>query len=200
MTEAEDDEVPELVVDMLADALEPDPGSMRVEDVTELFGWVGRHRIYRGVDQERRAATVADGEEGPLLLSDEELGGLSELIVRERGALPGGIEPTKLAEAIRRLTQPDPMGFVGEEVVLHLPVLPSEGPDVDLARLQESRALGARPASLVHLGGARHKLDFFYWTVAGSLEEWVVEFDDHAFSLVKRRDVEPPGSFNYPFV
>jgi hypothetical protein len=200
VTEAEDDEVPEIVVDMLADALEPEPGSLRIEEVTELFSWVELHRIYRGINHERRAASVAYGEGTPLLLADEDLAGLSQLIVRERGALPGGLEPVRLAEAIRRLTQPDPMGFVGEEVVLHQPVLPPEGPEVDLAKLHESRAIGARPASLVDLGGGRHRLGFYYWTVAGSLEEWIVDLHDRAFVQVKRRDVEPPGSFKYPFV
>jgi hypothetical protein len=195
-----DDDVPEVVVDMLTSALDPEPESLRIEDVTDLFRWVGKHRIYRGIDHERRAASVAYGEDTPLLLVDEDLAGLSELIVRERGGLPGGLEPARLAEAIRRLTQPDPMGFVGEESVLHQSVLPVEGPEVDLAKLQESRALGARPASLVQLGGGRQRLEFFYWTVAGSLEEWIVDLDDRAFVSLKRRDVEPPGSFKYPFV
>jgi hypothetical protein len=151
-----DDDVPEVVVDMLTSALDPEPESLRIEDVTDLFRWVGKHRIYRGIDHERRAASVAYGEDTPLLLVDEDLAGLSELIVRERGGLPGGLEPARLAEAIRRLTQPDPMGFVGEESVLHQSVLPVEGPGVDLARLQESRALGPdRRRSCSWAGGAR---------------------------------------------
>lgn len=195
-------EVPAPIVKRLVKALSPKPGTLRIEDATEHFPWMQKQRLWHGYNHLREAAAVVEGEDAPpVLLTGEDLDPLSAVIVKERGGLPGGLSANELAEAFRRLTQKDPRGHIGAEDVLFLEFSPNaEEGTAEYHRWQQIREQASREPVLVHLGGSDHRLEFYFWTQFGGLEQWKVEMGPQRFQRANKTEIAPPRTFNYPFV
>jgi hypothetical protein len=187
-------------LELLIERLDPAPGTLRVEDLTEEFAWAARHRLVFGFDKQGRAAAVALCEDEPplLLTGDAGLDALSEVLVRERGAIPGGLSPMELSEAVRRLTRENPSGFVGD--AWRASPRPRAGFMDGIRALQEKRRDELSRSPVVYdLGEGAFRLDFFFWTPKGAVEAWVVEGDARRLRSARAWEVAPAGSFEWPF-
>ncbi len=197
--------LPDDVLALLGRALRPQPGTLQVDEVTDSFPWARKHRLFVGYDHTGRAMAVARPVPAgaPVLLAapgGDELAPLSALLVAERGSLPGGLTPLQLAEAVRRLTHPHPMGRVGDDAMLVFRVLPPGQPPGERDRTQALREAGAREPTLTPRGAGSYRLAFSYWVPSGAVESWSVDLGPTAFGRVERGELAPAGTFRYPFV
>jgi hypothetical protein len=189
-------------VKLLTKTLLPKPATLRIEDATDYFSWMQKHRLWHGYNHKREAAAVVETEgEAPVLLTGDDLKPLSAVIVKERGGLPGGLSAKELADVIRRLTRKDPRGHLGAADVMLLEFSPmADESTEEYHRWQQIRQLGSREPVLVHHGGGESHLEFYFWTQIGSLEQWTVEMGAKQIHRATKLEIAPPKTFNYPFV
>jgi hypothetical protein len=190
--------IPEPVVDLFVETLRPKPGQLQVDEVTGAFAWAKKHRLWAGYVDETAACVAYDGASPPVLLTGDDLGPLSRVLVAERGAL----EPYsahELATAVRRLTRPDPIGYLGDRGVLELPVMRRRAVD-DPARatFEAVRAEASEAPRFVAMGGGAKRLEFSYWRKDGGIDAWSVELVPSGFRRAEQRELAPKGSYHYP--
>lgn len=166
-------------------------GHAPIEEVSAAHPWAGEHRIFTGYAPSGQALSAAfvEGEEPVLLGGEGGLSRLGALMVRERGALPGGLSAAALAHAIRRLTV-GPRGALGGAEAARVPLRP--GPGFDPGPF-------AQDPVLHDLGEGRFMLRFFFFTPAGAVELWDVLGDASRFLASETRHLAPAGSFGWPY-
>jgi hypothetical protein len=193
------DAIPKPVVAALVERLEPAPGTLQVDEVTSSFPWASRHRLWAGYDARGLAACVAfDGARARVLTGDD-LGPLARVLVDERGSLLA-YTADELATAVRRLTRPDPIGYLGDESVLLMPVMRRRPPgDPTSAVLEQTRRDAAVPPRLVDVASGARAVAFSYWRKDGGVDAWSVELGPRGFGEVVSRELAPAGSYLYAY-
>jgi len=193
------DALPKPVVAALVERLDPAPGTLQVDEVTGSFAWATRHRLWVGYDAKGLAACVSFDGARALVLTGDDLVPLARVLVDERGSLLA-YTADELATAVRRLTRPDPIGYLGDESVLLMPVMRRRPPgDPTSAALEKTRHDASIPPRFVDGPAGTRAVAFSYWRKDGGVDAWSVELGPRGFGEVTSRELAPAGSYLYAF-
>ena len=193
------DPIPKPVVAALVERLQPAPGTLQVDEVTGSFPWAARHRIWAGYDARATAACVAFDGNRAVVLTGDDLDPLARVLVAERGSILA-YSADELATAVRRLTRPDPIGYLGDESVLLMPVMRRCTPgDPAMAALEKTRRDASVPPRFVDSPSGARAVAFTYWRKDGGVDGWSIELGPRGFGEVDARELAPAGSYLYAY-
>ncbi len=197
--------IPREVSTLLATELHTIESNLVVEEVTEQYPWIRGHSLYLGmststVNQGATFTVARSGRAPPFALGGPSgLSNLSTLLIRERSAIPGGLDACELAEAIRRLFVA-PRGLVGEPSMLDEMPIPASEVWCDGDPEEQRRSRGRMClAPVLHEHAGAWELRFFFWNPAGGVELWNVAGDASHIVSVREDIAAPDGSFRWPW-
>jgi hypothetical protein len=200
------DEQNKEILALAASLLGTDSSQVLMKDVTRLYLWSKKHRIFWGLTSvDRRSVVIVLGpNNAPLVTTSKSgLSLLSLILIEERGSLPDGLSPYDFAEAIRQLTV-SPEGLMGSPDLLKRKSPPFDAwfPSRTGSRneLEEIFRLQC-VAPILHSDSNSRKwlLEFSYFNQRGGVERWHVEGDNSMIRSAEKKMAAADGTFNWPF-
>jgi len=174
-----------------------------VTELSDEFPWARRHRLLWFVSKGDRSlsATFAlpAGKPVVCLSGREGLRDLSTVLVDELGSIPGTLGVEALASAIRWLRTAESGALLCPQRLRGRMPLHAWFAKYDEEREQRFRRYCAPLAFERDERSGRFALEFFYLTPGGAIEKWNVEGTPALLLRAERTEIEPQGSYRWPF-
>jgi hypothetical protein len=175
-------------------------GEPFVDDVSRRFPWASKHslQLVLGPGGQRLMVAVGPGDERLPFGDPNDLKNLNRFFDVEFLALPDGLPPDVMAQAMRSFLV-GPRGFVGSKAFLEEVV----GDEINhwLRKPEDLDAFIKHCADpLVELDGDRWTLRFFFFNERGGVESWSVVGRPNVIDEAKLDVALPDGTLRFPFV
>lgn len=173
-------------------------------EITEEFVWLKKHRIIWFVSrpEKKLGMMVALGEgRSPLILSgDRGLEGISTVLVEELGSIPAKLGTDALARIVRWWSTATRGAILSPERLRgEMPIVAwLHAADERIEQL--FRRYCAPPAFEVRKETGAWTLDFFSLPDDGAVRRWHVEGTPRAIRAARSEEVEPAGTFRWPYL